>query len=179
MPTEDKAMIPFNGTSVMHHSAETSQRETTKHEVVFPHGARRVPEMLSLFRGMVVSSDDGVRRRLAELLGQCGLTPILASTVAESRTALARHKFCVLLCDECLVDGDYQVVVEIVKHADTKPPVIVLSRAGDWPEYLAAIRAGAYDYMAYPPVPTELHRVVRNAFLDRDRQQHFDNIHAL
>jgi DNA-binding NtrC family response regulator len=169
-------MIPFNNTSVMYRSAKVSERESTKNDAMLPNRARQVPEMLSLFRGMVVSSDDGVRRRIADLLSQCGLTPVLASTVAESRAALARHKFCVLLCDECLADGDYQVVVEIVKHADTKPPVIVLSRTGDWPEYLAAIRAGAYDYMAYPPVPTELHRVVRNAFLDRDRQQHFDNI---
>jgi len=118
---------------------------------------------------MVVSSEDSVRRRLAELLRQSGLTPVLVSTVADSQAALARDKVCMLLCDECLADGNYQAVVEIVRHADAKAPVIVFSRAGDWPEYLAAIRAGAYDYLAYPPVPTELHRVIRNAFLDRDR----------
>ena len=74
-----------------------------------------------------------------------------------------------VLCDECLVDGGYQAVVEIVKQADTNSPVIVFSRTGDWPEYLAATRAGAYDYLPYPPVPTELSRVIRNAFLDRDQ----------
>ena len=162
-------MIPFNDTSMVHHAAKISQRESTKNEVTRPDRARQVPAMLSLLPGMVVSSEDRVRRKLAEILGQCGLTPILASTVAESQTALARRKFCMVLCDDCLADGDYQRIVEIVNHADTKPPVIVLSRTGDWPEYLAAIRAGAYDYLAYPPVPTELHRVIRNAFLDRDQ----------
>jgi DNA-binding NtrC family response regulator len=161
-------MIPFDDTSVMHHPAKASQRESTKNQVMHPGRVRQVPAMLNLLPGMVVSSEDRARRRLAEILGQCGLTPILASTVSESQMALARHEFCMILCDECLADGDYQAIVEIAKHADTKPPVIVLSRTGGWPEYLAATRAGAYDYLAYPPVPTELHRVIRNAFLDRD-----------
>jgi len=162
-------MVPFNDTSEMHHSAKAGQPESTRQEGMLPFRARQVPMMSSLFRGMVVSSEDSVRRRLAELLRQSGLTPVLASTVADSQAALARDKVCMLLCDECLADGNYQAVVEIVRHADAKAPVIVFSRAGDWPEYLAAIRAGAYDYLAYPPAPTELHRVIRNAFLDRDR----------
>jgi DNA-binding NtrC family response regulator len=170
MVAEDKPMILFKDTArVMHHSTKASQRESKKNEVMLPDRARQVPAMLNRLPGMVVSSEDRVRRRLAEILGQCGLTPIFASTVAESHTALARHKFSVVLCDECLADGGYQAVVEIVKHADTNSPVIVLSRTGNWPEYLAATRAGAYDYSPYPPVPTELSRVIRNAFLDRDQ----------
>jgi DNA-binding NtrC family response regulator len=162
-------MILLNDTRLLNRSTKTSQRESRKNEVMLPDRARQVPVMLNRFPGMVVSSEDRVRRRLAEILGQCGLTPIIACTVAESHMALARHKFSVVLCDECLVDGGYQEVVEIVKQADTNSPVIVLSRAGDWPEYLAATRAGAYDYLPYPPVPRELSRVIRNAFLDRDQ----------
>jgi len=67
---------------------------------MLPFRARQVPMMSSLFRGMVVSSEDSVRRRLAELLRQSGLTPVLASTVADSQVALARDKVCMLLCDE-------------------------------------------------------------------------------
>ena len=172
-------MIPVNDTSVVLHPAKASQLEIAKNEVMLPNRARQIPAMLNRLPGMVVSSEDGVRRRLAEILGQFGLTPILTSTVTESQTALTWHKFCVVLCDECLDDGDYRAVVQIVKHADAKPPVVVLTRTGDWPEYLAAIRAGAYDYLAYPPVPTELHRVIRNAFLDRGWQEHFDHIRVL
>jgi len=43
-----------------------------------------------------------------------------------------------------------------------------ISRTGDWPEYLAAIRSGAFDYLAYPPAPGELQRIIRNAFLERE-----------
>ena len=124
--------------------------------------------MLSLPNGLVVSSDEEVRRKLAEILGHGGLAPVLASTVAESRTALVRHEVCMILCDEFVVDGNYRTVVEVAERADTKVPVIVVSRTGDWPEYLAAIRSGAFDYVAYPPTPGELQRVIRNAFLERE-----------
>jgi len=59
-------------------------------------------------------------------------------------------------------------VVEVVEHADRKVPVIVVSRTGDWPEYLTAIRNGVFDSVAYPPVPGELQRIMRNAFLQRE-----------
>ena len=172
-------MMPVSDTSVMPPPAKASRRESTKNEVILPDRVRVVPAMLNLLPGLVVSSEARVRRNLAEILGQCGLTPILASTVAESQMALDRHTFCMVLCNDCLADGDYQAIVEIVKHADTRPPVIVLSRTGNWPEYLEATRAGAYDYLPYPPVPTEIHRVIRNAFLDRDQQQHFGDTHVL
>ena len=122
-------MVPFNDTSEMHHSAKASQPESTRHEGMLPFRARQVPMMSSLFRGMVVSSEDSVRRRLAELLRQSGLTPVLASTVADSQAALARDKVCMLLCDECLADGNYQAVVDIVKHAEFAEQLISLIRS--------------------------------------------------
>jgi DNA-binding NtrC family response regulator len=139
-----------------------------KSEVTFSDRVCQQRVLLSLPNGLVVSSDDEVRRKLAEILGHGGLAPVLASTVAESRTALVRHDVCMVLCDEFVVGGNYRAVVEVVEHADPKVPVIVVSRRGDWPEYLAAIRGGAFDYVAYPSVPGELQRTIRNAFLERE-----------
>ena len=139
-----------------------------KPEVTFSDRVWQERVMLSLPNGLVVSSDEEVRRKLAEILGHGGLAPVLASTVAESRAALVRHDVCMVLCDEFVVDGNYRAVVEVVEHADTKVPVIVVSRTGDWPEYLAAIRSGAFDYLAYPPIPGELQRIIRNALLERE-----------
>ena len=124
--------------------------------------------MLGLPSGLVVSSDDEVRRELAEILDHGGLSPVLASTVAESRTALVRHDVCMVLCDEFIVDGNYRAVAEIAEHADAKVLVIVVSRTGDWPEYWAAIRGGVFDYLAYPPIAGELQRVIRRVFLERE-----------
>ena len=138
-----------------------------KSEVTFPDRVCQQRVTFSL-PNRLVSSDDEVCRKLAEILGHGGLAPVLASTVPESRTALVRHDVCMVLRDELVVGGNYRAVVEVVEHADTKVPVIVVSRTGDWPEYLTAIRSGAFDYVAYPPVPGELQRIIRNAFLQRE-----------
>jgi two-component system C4-dicarboxylate transport response regulator DctD len=161
-------MIRFDETTVGYDLAEAREQESRTSEITFPDHACQERVMSNLPNGLVVSSDDEVRRELAEILGHGGLAPVLASTVAESRTALVRHKVCIILCDEFVVDGDYRAVVEVVEHADTNVPVIVVSRTGDWPEYLAAIRGGVFDYLAYPPFPRELQRVIRNAFLERE-----------
>ena len=88
--------------------------------------------------------------------------------MGESLTALVRHDVCLALCDEFVVGGNYRAVVEIAEHADTKVPVIFVSRTGDWPEYLAAIRREAFDYVACPPIPGELQRIIRNAVLEHE-----------
>jgi DNA-binding NtrC family response regulator len=164
-PGEGKQMIRCDETAVKYDLAEGGGG---KSEVTFSDRVFQERLMSSLPNGLVVSSDDEVRRKLAEILGYGGLIPVLASTVAESRTALVRHDVCMVLCDEFVVDGNYRAVVEVVEHADTKVPVIVVSRAGDWPEYLSAIRSGAFDYLAYPPIPGEPQRIIRKAFLERE-----------
>jgi DNA-binding NtrC family response regulator len=161
-------VIRFDETTVWYDFAEAREQESENSEVAFPNRACQERVVLSLPNGLVVSSDEEVRRKLAEILGLGGLAPILASTVAESRRALFQHNVCMILCDEFVSDGSYRTVVEVVEHADTKIPVIVVSRTGDWPEYLAAIRGGVFDYLAYPPIAGELQRVIRSAFLERE-----------
>lgn len=116
-----------------------------------------------LLKGLVVNSDEPVRRKLAEILGESGIAPIFASSVAECEIALAGHEVCIALCNDWLADGNYEDIVELVGRSDTRVPVIVVSRTGDWPEYLTAISAGAFDYLAYPPIAGDLQRIVRNA----------------
>ena len=125
--------------------------------------------MLQLPNGLVVSSDDNVRRKLAETLGQCGLAPVFASTVAESGMALAGHEIFIVLCSDRLDEGEYEDIVKLVVRSETKVPVIVVSRTGGWPEYLTAINGGAFDYLAYPPIPGDLQQTIRNALLGRQR----------
>lgn len=127
-----------------------------------------------LLKGLVVNSDESVRQKLAEILGKCGITPIFASSVAETGIALAGHEVCIALCNDWLADGNYEDIVKLVGRSETKVPVIVVSRTGDWPEYLTAIGAGAFDYLAYPPIAGDLQRIVRNALLEYKRQRHLE-----
>jgi len=83
--------------------------------------------------------------------------------VAESGIALIRHQVSIVLCYDCLGDGNYEDIVKLLDRSATKVPIIVVSRTGGWTEYLMAIRSGAFDYLAYPPIPGDLQRVIRNA----------------
>jgi DNA-binding NtrC family response regulator len=114
-------------------------------------------------KGLVVSSDDEVRRKLAEMLRQRGLAPVFASTVAESRTRLSRSPVQIVICEDWLGDGKYDAVVRITNQINAGAPVIVFSRTGDWLEYLTAMRTGVFDYLAYPPFPGEFERTLQNA----------------
>ena len=129
---------------------------------------RKKGVILKIPNGLVVSSDEEVRRKLAETLGQCRLAPVFASTVAGSEIALCGKKVFIVLCHNFLIDGKYEDIVKMVSHSGANVPVIVVSRTVDWPEYLTAMRAGVFDYLAYPPIAGELQRIIRNALLERN-----------
>jgi DNA-binding NtrC family response regulator len=163
-------MNSSNETTEIGRHVQTWRPEYGGLESGFPSASRRMQPILHCLRGLVVSSDDEMRQTLAEDLVCCGLGAIIASSAEESRTALFAHNVCMVLCDES-ARGGYHAVLEIAKSVDVNLPVIVVSRTGDWLEYLVATGEGAFDYLAYPSNPEELPRVIRHAFVARLRQQ--------
>ena len=164
-------MMRFNETTVACDSAKARMGPSGRLDFVFPNRASQEAMTLNSPKALVVSPDGDIHRKLTNILGHCGFASVLAFTVHESQRALAKHDICVVLCVERLPDGNYQAVVELVKRFDPNVPVIVVSRTGDWPDYLKAMCLGAFDYLAYPPIPGELRQSIRNAFLERQRQQ--------
>jgi DNA-binding NtrC family response regulator len=98
--------------------------------------------MLQVPIGLVVSSDQVIRRKLAQVLRQCAVAPVVASTVAASGTALAWKEISIVVCNDRLDDGKYEDIVKLVVRSEKRVPVIVVSRTGDWPEYLTAMCGG-------------------------------------
>jgi len=123
--------------------------------------------MTNLREVLVVSSNDEVRRNLAELVGLCGLEPVLCDTVSDGRVALTRYPICVVVCEDQLADGNYRDLVQAVKRTAAGAPVIVASHLGAWNEYLDAVRAGAFDYIRLPLRQVEIEWVIRNALNGR------------
>ena len=169
-------MICSEETSTAYDTTDSPRTEIGTCQTTFPGRAQQETLILHTPNCLVVSSDDGIRRTLAEILLRCGLAPIPVSSVTESSIALNSLEVCMVLCDECVADGNYPAILEMVEQVDRKIPVIVTSRTGEWPEYLTAIRSGAFDYLAYPPIPGELQRVIRNAFREREWRQHFARV---
>ena len=112
---------------------------------------------------LVVSSDEDVVQELAEITEECGLAAFLAFTVGEGKRILEKKRVSVVVCDDRLIDGQYADILSETARLRLKTPVIVVSPTGDWSDYLKAISAGAFDYLAFPAIPGDLARTVHDA----------------
>ena len=138
-------------------SASSTQLLSRKPFPTYPHPKQVAPSI-----GLVVSGDSSVRRILEETLLLCGTTPVLAVSIQEAAQRIRRDRPCLGICQDRLPDGKYEELLLFNRAVGICFPWIVVSRTGDWPEYLAAIEFGAYDFLAYPPVHGELSRMIRS-----------------
>jgi DNA-binding NtrC family response regulator len=108
---------------------------------------------------LIVDSDDKTRDIVFESAVKHGKIPMSCSSCEEARSLLQEHRFNVVFCSDSLPDGEYAEVIRAAKPT----PVIVLSRFAEWESYLAALQAGAFDYMACPPYEAEVDRILSTA----------------
>jgi CheY-like chemotaxis protein len=117
------------------------------------------------------SSDDfcTLLRELLELtLVGMGLDVDCAADLGEARRLLADGRYALCLTDMRLPDGDgLALVAEIgADHQDT--PVAVITAFGSAENAVAALKAGAFDYLAKPVALDALRSLVRGALQARD-----------
>lgn len=98
---------------------------------------------------LVVDDDLQVRRFLRTTLAGHGHTVVEAGTVAEAIDAIRRVTPSVVLLDLGLPDGDGLQVLRAV-DPEVRPPIIVLSARGQEGDKVAALDAGAEDYLTKP-----------------------------
>ena len=98
----------------------------------------------------------------------------MATTVAESRSVLSRQGICIVFCEDQVADGNYRDLVEEVERTAKEVPIIVVSRLGEWGEYLKAIRMGAFDYLAWPSRHGAIEWTTQNALQERERRRKFE-----
>jgi ActR/RegA family two-component response regulator len=164
---KEKLMIQSQVVTLGHQLPKIKGEQGGSLDVTPLRRARPRSANLTSPKGLVASSDEEVLQKLAKIMGQCGLATFLAFRVGESIKILDREDVCLVLCDDFLIDGNYEDILNAAEKSRTKAPVIVFSSTGDWPDYFKALRAGAFDYMAYPPFLGELPRVIRNALGSR------------
>ena len=98
---------------------------------------------------LVVDDDLHVRRFLRTIVTGHGHTVVEAGTVAEALDAIERVHPAVVLLDLGLPDGDGLSVLRQLP-AEGRPPIIVLSARGQEGDKVAALDAGAEDYLTKP-----------------------------
>jgi DNA-binding response OmpR family regulator len=105
---------------------------------------------------LIICVEGESRERIIVTSHKCGLGPVSCSTLDEARSLLTRQHFKIVFCNDNLPDGDFHDVIRKARSI----PVIVLSRLAEWEPYLVAINAGAFDYIACPPDPVEMERIL-------------------
>ena len=90
---------------------------------------------------------------------RCGLDLLLSSNYREARDLLRLHNFAAAFCSDTLEDATYPQIIDAAKPV----PVIVLSRFAEWGPCLAALAAGAFDYVPCPPDHREVERILSSA----------------
>ena len=119
--------------------------------------------MASNLRILLALPDHESRRVLASLLPRCGIEPIFASTVSETRALLCREPIALALCGTRLADGSFRDVLREARTARESVPVIVASPVHDAHLYLEAMNLGAFDFVAAPYRQHEVERIIRCA----------------
>jgi two-component system response regulator PilR (NtrC family) len=108
---------------------------------------------------LVISPEAHHHEKISQAVQRCGLASIYCTKIVEARSFLARQRVRMVFCHDTLPDGDFRAVVAVANPT----PVVVLSRFAEWDYYVAALRAGAFDYLACPPDPAETERIVWSA----------------
>ncbi|MBM4294723.1 MAG: sigma-54-dependent Fis family transcriptional regulator [Deltaproteobacteria bacterium] len=125
----------------------------------------------SATRVLIVDDDRDISSLLSALMNKEGLTNMMApdGETALRMVPLARPDM--MLVDVKMPGIDGMEVLKRVKETNPHLPVVLITAYAEIPASVAAMRAGAFDYLAKPFDHSEVIRVVRAALAERDRRR--------
>jgi DNA-binding NtrC family response regulator len=109
---------------------------------------------------LIISSDSF---HCDEIVRRLGLHPTSCTSLLDARACIQEQAFQLVLCSDELPDCNLRTAVSVLTSSTGGIPVIVLSHLADWDAYMKALGAGAFDYIACPPDPVEMERILRAA----------------
>ncbi len=112
---------------------------------------------------LVVDDEADIRELLGMTLIRMGLEPQCAGSVSEALSLLGSNAFELCLTDMRLPDGDGLSIVEHIMRNHPSLPVAVITAHGSAENAVAALKAGAFDYLGKPVSLDQLRALVRSA----------------
>jgi two-component system response regulator PilR (NtrC family) len=112
---------------------------------------------------LVVDDEPDIRELLELTLVKMGLGVASVGTIAEAKELLRERRYDLCLTDMRLSDGEG---LELVRHIAALPvdlPVAVITAYGSAQNAVAALKAGAFDYVSKPVGLDQLRALVRSA----------------
>ena len=114
-------------------------------------------------RLLMVEDDAGVTETLATYLRRQGYVVDAAGTLDMAREALASNRFDLVIVDRTLPDGDGMELVVGAAERGRPQRFLMLTAMSGVEDTVAALEAGAIDYVVKPFEPRELLARIRNA----------------
>ncbi len=114
-------------------------------------------------RVLVVDDEADIRELLDLTLARMGIAADCAGTVAEAKAYLAREEYSLCLTDMRLPDGEGLEIVRLIGTQYGQTPVAVITAFGSADNAVAALKAGAFDYLAKPVALDQLRTLIKSA----------------
>jgi two-component system, NtrC family, response regulator PilR len=114
-------------------------------------------------RVLVVDDEADLRELLEITLVGMGLDVDCAATVTQAKELLSTNRYSLCLTDMRLPDGDGLSLVASVASMQQEVPVAVITAYGSAENAVAALKAGAFDYLSKPIALDSLRSLVRAA----------------
>jgi two-component system response regulator PilR (NtrC family) len=112
---------------------------------------------------LVVDDESDIRELLVLTLSRMGVDADTASTVKEAQELLKTRQYDLALTDMRLPDGDGLMVLRYIAENHGNTPVAVITAFGSTENAVAALKAGAFDYLAKPIKLEQLRPLVMSA----------------
>jgi two-component system, NtrC family, response regulator PilR len=112
---------------------------------------------------LIVDDEADIRELLVLTLERMGLRVDGASSVTEALQQLAQNRYALCLTDMRLPDGDGLELVRHISQYSPGMPVAVITAYGSAENAVAALKAGAFDYLSKPISLKQLRPLVQAA----------------
>jgi two-component system response regulator PilR (NtrC family) len=122
-------------------------------------------------RILVVDDEPDLLELLELTLSRMGLDTVCAQNVGEAVRLLDKEPFDLCLTDMRLPDGEGLRVVEHITQKGLDVPVAVITAFGSAENAVAALKAGAFDYLAKPVALEQLRALVKQALKVPEKTQ--------
>ncbi|MCP5208788.1 MAG: sigma-54-dependent Fis family transcriptional regulator [Hahellaceae bacterium] len=118
---------------------------------------------MSIKNALVVDDEPDIRELLEITLLRMGIDTVCAATVKEAYAALSTQEFHLCLTDMNLPDGNGIDLVAHIQKQFPSTPVAVITAYGSMDTAVAALKAGAFDFVSKPIELSRLRELVESA----------------
>ncbi len=124
---------------------------------------------------LVIDDDAFMRDACSQTLTRQGHSVTLATSGREGLELLDRWSFDLILLDLKMPDEDGMAILATIKDRDPEATVVIITGYGTIKTAVRAMKLGAFDFIAKPFTPDELHSLVRRAM--KNRQLTIENLY--